>query len=594
MEGFPFTPDQFTPDLIHRILLTDEEDLSNLSLTSSSGEHKQHNHVDRTAMTFSNFCENHGIQMSSTNSKNSNNSNSQTASINNTTNVADQIANTMRRAFFDQLYTQITQQNNFQPFQGMMMELFTAIRNLIPHRADLHSFLSEESIHSNKLRQDYLQHSTLLLQSLIPVGQALIHLEAPDQIEATQQWLNMAQHVLSNTNPNKKDDDDDPPKIDGAKVAILSTAYLIHKANDCQLDIQNIRVRHMLAPQLRVDHNKLGIDWEHYHFQKQHGSFDTYFHDDDNATHENEEENDKKSIPHTRAWIQQIFTSNADASNSNSNSNSSKHTQIQCILQTGIVQSIVFSSSTQPVSLPEVLHWDSKALSSIRTVANLSVTGSALALHACLAAGVVTLNNLGQTHALLSQSSIQNERSLLTHAMAKGKGEEGKEMTHDLEHAMVSLVHALKTTQTQPQQQQQPSKYFTLNETEKEALLHRGTTVLRGTDAVFQLLDKRIRSFFATMIVWKETNNNNNTIPNMQTGRASSASGSTTTINPVKQQFMKMALQQARLNGFSIYARDLANASWDLKRIGDHMIQMSWDVFLSRTVTQIICQQRQE
>jgi len=568
MESFPFTPDQFPPELVHRILLTDEEDLPKIALTG----HIQNN-SDRPNSSFTTFAKNHCVQNLS------NVSVSNSANLNPTLNIADQIGNTMRRAFFDRIYEDIIKKGNFLSMQDMLKDLFKSIRELVPNRTDLHSFLDDDLVRKETLKHNFTSSNVAtLLTPVIKAAEALLHLEAPDQNETTSEWLQMATKYLSEPfisytpSPSSVD-------IDGTRFAIISTAYIVQKTNFCQMDIQSVHMRQVLVPKLRLNKNSMGILWKQYYFQKecaipQISSLSQV----------------KGATPHTYTWVQQFLSLSQEFSSF------SKKQRIHYVLQKGIVQSIIFSSASTPLHLPEILKFDTQTLSSIRRVAQLSVTGSALALQCCMASKILTISGNGEglrkTHNFLSRDTIQKERDLLTKAMAKGRGQDGNEMTDMLKEAIFALFDALVCFGSSSSKS---SQHRQLDQNQKDLLLQRCEAVLRGEDSVFKLLDKRIRDFFAITILScaDDTSSDISTGTSfsplhMRTGIASDNLKSVphnvqkTKQDRIKSSITKSAIDKACLEGFSIYARDLADASWRLKRIGDLMIEVHWDMLLEK------------
>ena len=563
MERFPFTPDQFHPDLIHRIILSDDEDISNLTLSGVN-----QSTVDRNPKSFSSFVQNHGIHKAG---------NNRGSSSLPTFSIADQIASTMREAFFEQIHDHIIKENNFTPFRNMLSELHTEIRKLVPRRIDLHSYLDDESIKEENLKRTYSveNSSSSLIEPIIKAGEALAQLEAPDQVDATSTWIETAKSSIPTFMSNHN--------IDIVRFAILSTAYLLQKTDFCHTDIQNVRLRQILAPKLRMNNCAIGITWERYYFQRLHGSFDSYLNLSSNTSISN---NDDKKISNTQRWIQEQISSTMNFS-------TFSKIQKKQALKSAIVDSIIFSSSTKPKPIPEIFILDSKSFSSIRKTAQLSVVGSALALHCCIAAGIVlpqieSGQHLKNAHTILILESIKKERDMLTKAMAQGRGPDGNEVTPMLKEAILTLVDSLisiDSSSSQPNFKKRPK----LDENEQDALLRRSAAVLCGTDPVFKLLDKRIRSVFSSMIIWnQEESTCDPQTPTMRTGHTNPSLQNMSSRAKAKRiKFNDFAFEYSCRNGFSIYAHDLANAGWNLKKIGDNMTRVYWDPFLEKLVANL-------
>mmetsp|Transcript_7311 Transcript_7311/g.13121 ORF Transcript_7311/g.13121 Transcript_7311/m.13121 type:complete len:564 (-) Transcript_7311:112-1803(-) len=463
-----------------------------------------------------------------------------------TVDVADQIAQTMRRAFFNDLLETVMQQTTARALPeslvSLLLETRDSIRALIPNRTDLHAILWKDDPDLQQLAAPAEQDTPIekLLQAVVPrlleAAKALTLLESADRAQTTVAYISRhssgtsASCSVAVVSPNN---DDDGETRGLAAFVVLSTMYLTHKAQMCQQDLADFRLQTVDAPVI----HETGLDTEREMFQKRFGLF-----------------SDSSTGPATRVWVQQ-FVSHSPYSKQELLTSESK--RVEVLQQVGWVDMILFRtpppnpSQTQDHGamvqqhMPEVLSLDMAYMREVRHVTRLAVMGSALALHACNAAG--TGDTILKSDELSPE--LQHERQKLIHAMSNFAIGSQELYEQGVSAAVISLARTLN-----------PS----FLEADEESLNSRTSAVLRGEDPVIQLLDSRMRGIFRTMTMWDPSS----VVAlhrTMVTGRSlgslgrqnESGQGGTALF---QTEFQAAAKGEFSKKGFSLYATDLAHA----------------------------------
>ena len=189
----------FDPGLIHRVLLTEPSDYSNLTM---SGQPR----LDRTPAFDANFLYDNGFADTTTPTLGE-------GVDGNEPNVSSQISRTMKKAFHDALVASLLQAAtraegareegpeqdspppNTSDLSAIIIDLHEKMRQMIPNRTDLHGTLSDEEVKSIQLGgRDVL---SAYLPHLIRSAEALIQLESEDRSVTTRQWLEMASSAVA-------------------------------------------------------------------------------------------------------------------------------------------------------------------------------------------------------------------------------------------------------------------------------------------------------------------------------------------------------------------------------------------------------------
>ena len=421
------------------------------------------------------------------------------------------IAESMKLAFFNQMAQQM-KDGTYDSVREMLSELHTKMRSLLPHREDLHSHLKEEEISLTSSTRD-------ILRCLVRCGYLLSnYLESAARAPSTVELIDCLEAFLSR--PLRGDKNGMIPyDIESEELfAVLSIAYMIHKTELCQVDISNYKLS-QAAPLLHL----VGNDYEVKHFKKSIGM-------DYSSTTSVEEL--KHIIPSTWRWVKTLRSS-IDSSGENLNFDQ----KMDIVKGQGFVDGILFTRSQ--LILPEVLSLDVESISQIRSEARLSVSASALALHACSIAKVVGT--------AIPSSEADDARQRLSSVLRK-KHFDQDQLESEVTDAIGNLTKALAERD--------------LNEDESSTLRNRALAVLNGDDPVLKLLDNRVRSFFRFACKWKPDNSCTTVPLEMKTGRSVLKEGDTATaaIPSTKQEFILAAEKEVLRLGFAYFGSDLIKA----------------------------------
>ena len=349
---------------------------------------------------------------------------------------------TVKRAYRNRTIELTNASNDIKKLRDLLLELHQAIRALVPNRPDLHSILKDKAVEKAGTSKDLLPH-------LVAAGDALSRLESEFRSESTQEWLAKARSdEIRNMNTKQM-----------IEFLVTSMLYLMLKTELCQQDKQDFFLTNVWAPQ--VQHQ--GPEFERNAFEARYGKF-----------------NDKDTAPLTRKWISELVTkSNRQELVESSNAR-------KAMVKQGWINEILFRGSDKPpLSMPEILALDFEQLSSIRFVTRGAAAGSALALHACNAAGVSTsvLNE-----PVDATSSVELCRQGIAEAMSNREISESREEYEEkVGKAVVRLAREWN-----------PS----LSTDAESQLKSRTTSVLRAEDPVIRLLDSRMKEVFSMLMNW--------------------------------------------------------------------------------------------
>jgi hypothetical protein len=389
---------------------------------------------------------------------------------------------------------------NIQPLQQLLLELHEALRSLVPNRNDLHSMLKDDEVRNTTSPEQ-------LLPFLIEAGVSLSQLESELRSESTQKWCDKAQSV------------EEMDLQSTIQFVVTSMLYLMMKAEMCDRDKQDFFLAHVWAPRI----HKQGSDFERQAFQARFGKLE-----------------DKSTAPVTRQWIEELVL----AQNSNRDEVLQSKEARQALVKKGWIQDILFRGPERPsFVMPEILALDMDRLQSIRLVTKRAAAGSALALHACNAAGMST-SVLQEP--LQASSPLELCRINLQDAMADTTNSGYEE---NVSNAVVRLAREWN-----------PS----LKTNAETALRNRTSSVLRGEDPVICLLDSRMKQVFTELLDWKPSAAD----VTMQSGRRA-------TQKPGCNAFHEAAKKAFCKRGLSFCASDLASVSHLTKKVAD----LAWTVY---------------
>mmetsp|Transcript_44541 Transcript_44541/g.53896 ORF Transcript_44541/g.53896 Transcript_44541/m.53896 type:complete len:554 (+) Transcript_44541:117-1778(+) len=509
---------RYPPSIIHRILLTDLDDLARITYNN--------NPRPSSSYHFHQFLIDNGLISSPA-----------------TKNIPHEIARTMRKAYFDASTEEYSSNdNNPQPLLSAVISLNNSLRALIPRRTDLHSFIDGDENSLSKTMKDNF------FPPLLKAAEALETLQSPDRTDATREWIDKATGwcssvtTVGNSNAFVTRNEF---RLEAFTLAMASAAYLTTLAEQCHEDVINFKLQTFVVPLVRrnpVLFERRGL----------------------------EQRFPDGVYPATKDWIRRISVSAAAAADSQTCGN-----RMDNVLRLGIVEDILFSSSTNEQEnkklMPEVLLLDVEVMNAVRNVARLSVMGSSLALTTCHVLGVgeeVLMSSvLDEEHNGTSSRSIclDSERDNLIRAMARGTHVRG-ELTVEIKDAVLALATAINKSPLTP--------------ATTSTILNRSAAILQYVDPVVKLLDSRMRRFFQIMIIYQFDNSNIPVVPNsLRSGRSQDASTRVTQISsPQKEMFVAAAESDARKLGFSFYAHDIAVAAYQVWKIGTLLVGVHWDM----------------
>lgn len=431
-------------------------------------------------------------------------------------NIPISIAQSTRKAFFDQI-AQDMSRGNYESVRELMKELHTKMRSLLPSRKDLHSHINDEDVSSVSSTSD-------ILRGLIRSGYLLsTYLESAARAPTTREIIECAEAF--NSHPRDGDTLMIPYGIDSEELfAVASIAFTLHKAELCQMDVSNYKLS-QAAPLI----HHVGHEYERKNFQRMHGDYSSSSIAD--LQH---------MLPSTWNWLNQMQTLFGNSENLTTQPNLEQ--QMDFVKGKGFVDGILFTRSQ--LALPEFLSLDVDSINHIRSEARCCVIASALALHAC------NISKVGTS--LLSSSVTSDEiihaRQVLASALRRKHFEQA-----DLESNIIEAIGTLAKALAERD----------LAAEEYGILKSHTLAVLRGNDPVLKLLDNRVQSFFRFACKWKPEHTlfGISAPLEMKTGRsimkteddASLSHG----IKSTKEEFLLAAKREASRLGFAYFGSEL-------------------------------------
>jgi len=477
--------------LIHRVLVTDPADFDKLSWIGVDSQSPEIS-LDQFMSTFS----------SGTNSEDIN-----------PVDLPMRIAMNMKLAYFSGVAQEMSTQN-YVPVRGLLKELHDKMRALLPNRQELHSHINDDDIGRSSCASD-------VIRILIRSGYLLAnYLEAPSRAESTRELLS----CLEAFNSRFRDSDNTPLTIPykietDFLFAVASIAFVLQKAELCQMDVSNFKFA-QLAPYI----HEVGHEYERSHFKKTYGDYST------KAINELQQ-----MLPSTHAWVKD--TVGLFESSDNITMQSNLEQKMDFIKGRGFVDAILFTKSE--LALPELFSLDIDGINNIRNEARCCVIASALSLHACNVIGSSILN-----------TEIEVAGNKLTSVLRKKHF-----IRDDLESEVITALASFAATLADRR----------LNEEECSTLKNHALAVLRGSDPVLKLLDNRIRSYFRFACRWTPTKASGISAPTeMKTGRKIVKGDDNFVahggVASSKVEFSVAANKEAKRLGFAFVSSDLIAA----------------------------------
>ena len=441
----------FDPELVHRVLLTEPADFHLLTASGSPRE-------SRTP-TYEDFVRESAFVSSLTDERSI--SGSGGAVI--VDDMASRMSRTMKRVFHDNIISALENDGNFDPLRGVVLDLHSALRSLVPNRSDLHGMLSDEDVWSVGTEGEVEAGLRSMIPLLVGSAEALSRLESEDRSQTTVELVRLIRASFSDgggaagaANPPLV-----PLGLSLSSFVVSVVTYLYYKAGMCQTDVADFKLANILAPRIKAE----GVEYERSNFQVRYGKF-----------------NDIGTAPVTRDWICGIIDRCDDTTE---DLRSFEERRAEAVQTIGWVDAILFHeaggvggmSGPSSIAVPEVLAIDIINVRRIRDVTRLSVAGSALALHACTVSGAgdAVLRTGGPSSMM---DNVEQCRVRLVKAMDERVTRSREQYEAHVSGAVVKLARALK-----------PS----LSTDDEEVLSSRSSAVLRGEDPVIKLLNKRMK-----------------------------------------------------------------------------------------------------
>ncbi len=489
-----------TPEIVHRIMLSQPNEFSSLTIDGNPRSE---------TLYFQKFLKQEGFTSANDTGEEEEDESQQPVSI------TFHIAQTMKKAFHDNILEQISSSQNYATLCPLILETHQQLRSLIPNRKDLHSTLNDEWVEHVCLSVDAdvptnddstTEKNKLFdqtLQLLNDIAKALVMLESEDRSESTREWINIASELKKKTGNSDSTYQYaetnlvdqvlelpahlimwDNPQPTHKEWMLASTSFLHRKAEQAFIDIKNFQLSHVVAPRIHANH--MGRDFLRKEFEIHFGRNG----DDRDVDNGNSM---SLSTPHLDAWLKEVVQTCGLESEI---LQTSREKRAEAILKTGWVDNILFRSPRQMgmeddglsteqsnFMMPEIFYLDIAQVSSIRISAKVSVVGSALALHASTIAGVgntlLQLDPLGR--------DVQSCRNKLILAMNNTHVGSQELFEKGVGDAVLELAKVLNPE---------------LPETCEEQIRNRCQATMRGTDPVIMLLDNRMRDIFREMIAF--------------------------------------------------------------------------------------------
>ena len=273
------------------------------------------------------------------------------------------MANDVKLTFFGRMVEEM-KLGEYHPISNTLVELLDKMRQLIPDRTALHTYLSDEEVRGAK-------NASAVFNILLQLAEVLAnHLEAPARAISTTEWM----QATLQWKASPRNQAGDAAFLFGfhSKEQFLaaSLAFLFLKVEICQIDISNFHLREV-APLI----HEIGSKYESEKFLDKYGPINVA-----------SISSIKEKLPNTSSWVQKFTTCNEHLN----------EVGLVCFIERsmnmvktrGFVDWLLFTKKSLPI--PEILKMDSECIAHIRNQARFAVIGSTLVLHACNISGVGT------------------------------------------------------------------------------------------------------------------------------------------------------------------------------------------------------------
>lgn len=417
------------------------------------------------------------------------------------------IEGNMKKAFFLVVVDEL-KVGNFKPVQDMLLDLHGSMRNLVPNRTDLHSYLRDDDVIAAVSCDD-------IYKLLLAAGKCLAHnLEAPSRATSTLSLFETAPNQFGPTTIL-------PFGFETKEEYIVAAlTYLLSKTEICHLDVANFKLME-IAPII----HKVGHEYERTRFITRYGL---------NGVVSTIEK--LQGLPATVAWVKHALTDTTFESEISRATTTSK--RLAVLKSRAFVDCLLFTSSH--LSIPEILVKDGLRIGHIRDEARYSVIGSAVGIHICNAARVGPSAFVD----IPLSAPIERSRQKLS-ATLRSKFSNSQEFIAAVTAAALSFACNLGNC-----------SLSTVTETSLRSCV---AAVLRGEDPVLKLLDNRVRQFFRLVCKWQPSTASPIV---MRTGRTllQGEERRHSTSGCSKSLFIAYATKEANRQALSLFSDNLAIA----------------------------------
>jgi hypothetical protein len=292
-------------------------------------------------------------------------------------------------------------------------------------------------------------------------------------------------------------------------------AFLVKKLDLCHADMLNFRLL-KVTPLIRQN----GVIYERDRFQEKH-SFE--------------------NLHATKQWIKRIKSS-SDVN----------EPVLVTALRKGFVEELLFVRDA--VALPEVFLLDCERINNIRVRTQRLVISSALFLHSC---SILKIRMMSLSSTSIA-SKLDHYKNVVIMSLRSNL------VYEDLFNQVVSAVTDFGVA----------ARNAPLDDSEKQRLCCSVDSILKGTDPVLSLMDKRIRSVISNACTFCPQSIVTTAPNSMRTGALSVAPKASVNASPIKTQIGVHVTKDAIRLGFSFVVSDLAEVAYDAYKVIDHCIRV--------------------
>lgn len=612
----------FSPSLVHRIMLTSPSRLDHLTYRNGHASSPR-----QPTLTFLEVLHREGFLSNSNATLHYTSDIQQTPpSSSQLPALHDSISRTIMRAFHDSLLAQISQCQSYGPLLEIMLDMQSKLKSLVPHRKDLHEQFMVDSGEINRQLETFQGVVGLVCD----FARKLIQLESPERSLSTQQWIMIAMDILSRCpehegavekDCNEKEQDgmlrffcrddyctdsnDDSRNCDMREVQlsrkefVVASSYFVHeKIVQCQSDVADFQFGHFLAPKIRA----YGVEFLKRHFEEKFGIVNGMKHplhekgglegngvkttmEGENVSQEEDMTDNVSLLPHLKVWLTETIDtcSNTELQELIQ----SKEKREEFLIQRGWVDQILFRN---PRSV-HVSEGHNEGQIGNRNDARSSSDHSgdqeysnapngSLPLEPFYMPEILYLDVDGVNSIRLAVKLAVVGSALALHAShVAGVGDavlRQDPLAHNIQECRIKLIQAMGNKAIGSQELYERaigdavielSKVFNpefeCDSVQANMIHSRTVATMRGEDPVLRLLDNRMRKVFREMMIFRPSKCGQ--VPTtLRTGRLPTASLTSVKngeSDSYEEVFQHCSKDEFIKNGFSFYAEELAEAT---------------------------------